>query len=54
MTTFGAVAGPNLVEVMGKFAVSIGVPALAGPFILSAAALIVAGLVLLFCCVLIH
>ncbi|WOI41225.1 MFS transporter [Bacillus altitudinis] len=46
MTTFGAVAGPNLVEVMGKFAVSIGVPALAGPFILSAASLIVAGLVL--------
>ena len=32
-TTFGAVAGPNLVEVMGTFATSIGVPALAGPFI---------------------
>ncbi|WP_285856045.1 MFS transporter [Bacillus pumilus] len=46
MTTFGAVAGPNLVEMMGKLAVSIGVPALAGPFILSAAAFIVAGLVL--------
>lgn len=46
MTTFGAVAGPNLVEVMGKFAVSMGVPALAGPFILSAAAFIAAGLVL--------
>lgn len=46
-TTFGAVAGPNLVEVMGEFAASIGVPTLAGPFILSAAAFILAGLVLL-------
>jgi MFS family permease len=45
-TTFGAVAGPNLVGVMGNFALSIGVPALAGPFILSAAAFILAGLVL--------
>ncbi|WP_392396835.1 MFS transporter [Sutcliffiella horikoshii] len=47
-TTFGAVAGPNLVGVMGDFAVSIGVPSLAGPFILGAAAFILAGLVLLF------
>ena len=46
-TTFGAFAGPNLVEVMGKFAVSIGVPSLAGPFILAAVAYIIAGLVLL-------
>lgn len=46
MTTFGAVAGPNLVGVMGDFANSIGVPKLAGPFILSAAAFILAGLVL--------
>lgn len=45
-TTFGAVAGPNLVEVMGNVALSIGVPELAGPFILSAAAFIVAGIVL--------
>src|SRR5690625_3526732 len=45
-TTFGAVAGPNLVEVMGDFALSIGVPELAGPFILSATAFIVAGLFL--------
>lgn len=44
-TTFGAVAGPNLVNVMGNFALSIGIPALAGPFILAAAAYIVAGLV---------
>ncbi|HDR7471997.1 MFS transporter [Bacillus toyonensis] len=46
MTTFGAVAGPNLVGVMGDFAYSIGIPNLAGPFILSAAAFILAGLVL--------
>ena len=46
-TTFGAVAGPNLVEFMGGFALSIGVPALSGPFILAAAAYIIAGLVLL-------
>ncbi|PFL22104.1 MFS transporter [Bacillus cereus] len=46
MTTFGAVAGPNLVGVMGDFAHSIGIPELAGPFILSAAAFILAGLVL--------
>ncbi len=47
-TTFGAVAGPNLVGVMGDFAASIGVPELAGPFILSAFAFITAGLVLWF------
>ncbi|WP_090866419.1 MFS transporter [Oceanobacillus limi] len=45
-TTFGAVAGPNLVDVMGDFALSIGIPELAGPFLLSAAAFILAGLVL--------
>jgi len=45
-TTFGAIAGPNLVDVMGNFALSIGVPELAGPFILSAAAFIMAGLFL--------
>lgn len=47
-TTLGAVAGPNLVSVMGEYATSIGVPALAGPFILAAVAYIIAGLVLLF------
>lgn len=46
-TTFGAFAGPNLVGVMGKLASSVGVPALAGPFILAAVAYIIAGLVLL-------
>ncbi|HLQ74280.1 MAG TPA: MFS transporter [Bacillota bacterium] len=45
-TTFGAVAGPNLVDVMGNVARSIHVPELAGPFILSAVAYIVAGLFL--------
>ncbi|WP_458414861.1 MFS transporter [Schinkia sp. CFF1] len=45
-TTFGAVAGPNLVNVMGEFAISIGIPVLAGPFILASAAYILAGLVL--------
>ncbi|WP_026591692.1 MFS transporter [Bacillus sp. UNC437CL72CviS29] len=46
MTTFGAVAGPNLVGTMGSFALSLGIPELAGPFILSAAAFLLAGLVL--------
>lgn len=42
-TTFGAVAGPNLVEVMGSFAESIQIPRLAGPFLLGFAAFILAG-----------
>lgn len=46
-TTFGAVAGPNLVNVTGDFALSIGVPSLGGPFILAAAAYIIAGIILL-------
>ena len=45
-TTFGAVAGPNLVDTMGRYAESIAVPALAGPFLLAAAAFAMAGLVL--------
>ncbi|WP_438316392.1 MFS transporter [Sporosarcina sp. FA9] len=45
-TTVGAVAGPNLVTPMGNFAMSLGIPALAGPFILAAAAYITAGLIL--------
>jgi len=44
-TTFGAVAGPNSVGAMGDFAASIGIPALAGPFLLGAAAYTLAGLV---------
>lgn len=46
-TTFGAVAGPNLVDIMGRFAVRLDIPTLAGPFILAAAAYILAGLVIL-------
>ncbi|HIW67883.1 MFS transporter [Dietzia aerolata] len=37
-TTFGAVAGPNLVGPMGSVADSLGLPTLAGPFLLSAVA----------------
>ncbi|MCR8656548.1 MFS transporter [Paenibacillus endoradicis] len=46
-TTFGAVAGPNTVEVTGRFATAIGFPALTGPFLLAALAFILAGVVLL-------
>ncbi|MFD0958063.1 MFS transporter [Paenibacillus chungangensis] len=46
-TTLGAVAGPNLVNVMGELAAGIGIPRLAGPFILAAAAFLLAGLVLM-------
>ncbi|RIX50340.1 MFS transporter [Paenibacillus nanensis] len=46
-TTFGAVAGPNLVEVTGSFAESIHIPTLAGPFLLASAAFLLAGSILL-------
>jgi len=46
-TTIGAVAGPNLVDITGRFAASLGAPALSGPFMLAAVAYIAAGLVLL-------
>jgi len=46
-TTLGAVVAPNLVNKMGEFADSIGVPTLAGPFILSAVAFIISGLFIL-------
>ncbi|MEV6633565.1 MFS transporter [Actinoplanes sp. NPDC051470] len=45
-TTLGAVAGPNLVGPTGRFAESLGIPALAGPFLLAAVAYAVAGLIL--------
>ncbi|MGO4268983.1 MFS transporter [Paenibacillus sp. TAF58] len=45
-TTFGAVAGPNLVGVTGRFATSVGAPALTGPFMLGAVAFTLAGLVI--------
>ncbi|TPE68680.1 MFS transporter [Halalkalibacterium halodurans] len=44
-TTFGAVAGPNLVNVMGNVAGSFGVPTLAGPFILATVAYLLAGFI---------
>lgn len=47
-TTFGAVAGPNLVTPMGHVAEAIGIPPLAGPFILAAVAYSLAGLTLFF------
>lgn len=37
-TTVGAVAGPNLVGVLGDLAAAIGIPRLAGPFLLAAVA----------------
>ena len=45
-TTLGAVAGPNSVEALGALATSLGIPALAGPFLLAAVAYALAGAVL--------
>jgi MFS family permease len=45
-TTLGAVVGPNLVTQLGDLARMVGIPALAGPFLLAAAAYASAGLVL--------
>ncbi|MFE3577068.1 MFS transporter [Lysinibacillus sp. NPDC059133] len=45
-TTFGAVAGPNLVTPMGEVAKALNMPALVGPFILAAVAYTLAGLTL--------
>lgn len=45
-TTVGAVAGPNLIEPLGDLADALGVPTLAGPFILAAVAYGAAGVVL--------
>ncbi|RZU63573.1 MFS transporter [Zhihengliuella halotolerans] len=46
-TTLGAVAGPNLVEPLGHLATGLGIPALAGPFLLAGAAYLAAGAALL-------
>lgn len=46
-TTLGAVAGPNLVTPMGAFAESLGIPALAGPFLLAAVAYLAASAALI-------
>jgi MFS family permease len=45
-TTFGAAAGPNLVTATGVIAQALGLPTLAGPFLLAAAAYLAAGLTL--------
>ncbi|MFM9593107.1 MFS transporter [Streptomyces scabiei] len=45
-TTLGGVAGPNLAAPTGDFARTLGIPALAGPFLLSGAAYALAALVL--------
>ncbi len=45
-TTLGAVAGPNLVDPLGHLATAMGIPALAGPFLLAAVAYLAAGAVL--------
>lgn len=45
-TSLGVIAGPNLVEVMGDVAAAVGVPRLAGPFLLAAAAYGAAALIL--------
>jgi MFS family permease len=44
-TTLGAVAGPNLVEPMGSVAAALGIPELAGPFLLATVAYTLAGVV---------
>lgn len=46
-TTFGAVAGPNLVAPTGAVARAVGLPALAGPFMLATAAYGLAALAVL-------
>lgn len=45
-TTLGAVAGPNLITPLGRLASAIGIPALAGPFLLAAVAYLAAGTIL--------
>lgn len=45
-TTIGAVAGPNLIEPLGALALRLGLPELAGPFLLAAVAYTTAGLIL--------
>jgi len=45
-TAVGAIIGPNLVSVTGSLAAAVGVPALAGPFMLAGVAYAAAGLVL--------
>ncbi len=44
--TIGAVVGPNLLQYSGAMALRLGLPQLTGPFVLAAAVLVVASLVL--------
>jgi MFS family permease len=46
-TTLGAVAGPNLVEPLGRLAERLSLPALSGPFLLAAVAYLAAGVALM-------
>jgi MFS family permease len=45
-TTFGAVAGPNLLAPSGALAVALGVPVLVGPYLVAMAGFVAAALVL--------
>ncbi|HEX3304481.1 MAG TPA: MFS transporter [Thermomicrobiales bacterium] len=45
-TTLGSVLGPNLASPMGRFAGHVGVPALAGPYLLTMCALLVSGVII--------
>lgn len=45
-TTFGAVAGPNLLEPAGHLATALGLPGLTGLYVVATAAFVLAGLVL--------
>ena len=45
-STIGAVAGPNLMEPSGKFAEFLGLPALVGPYLIAAASLLFAVVVI--------
>lgn len=47
-TTFGAVAGPNLVTPTGHLAEAVGLPTLTGPFLLATVAYLLAGFTLFF------
>ncbi|MQA84504.1 MAG: MFS transporter [Streptosporangiales bacterium] len=46
-TTLGAVAGPNLAEPAGRLSGALGIPALAGGFVVSAVVFLLGGLVIL-------
>jgi MFS family permease len=44
-TTLGSVLGPNLADPMGRFAESIGIPRLAGPYLLTVSVFVLAAVV---------